>query len=92
MVERSEWKGKVTETKGMDARVVPMTDRLFDALQQHRHLRGERLLYTDAGESVTAKVLQKWMARAQKRAQLRATGAIHILRHTFCSPLRVSKG
>lgn len=86
-VEQSEWKGKVTETKGMEYRVVPMTQRLREALQAHRHLRGERVLYTDSGESVTAKVLQRWMAKAQRRAGLRANGAIHILRHTFCSHL-----
>lgn len=86
-VEQSEWKGKVTETKGMEYRVIPMTKRLKEALLAHRHLRGERVLYTDDGESVTAKVLQRWMAKAQRRAGLRANGAIHILRHTFCSHL-----
>ncbi len=86
-VERSEWKGMVTATKGMKYRVVPMTRRLHRALTAHRHLRGPRVLYTDAGETVTAKVLQKWIARAQHRAGLRATGALHIMRHTFCSHL-----
>ena len=71
----------------MKTRVVPMTQRLQKALTAFRHLRGDRVLYADSGESVTAKVLQKWMARAQRRANLRATGAIHILRHTFCSHL-----
>ena len=64
-VERSEWKGNVTETKGMEYRVVPMTRRLKDALAAHRHLKGERVLYTDHGETVTAKVLQKWMAKLE---------------------------
>lgn len=86
-VERSEWKTKTTETKGMKYRVVPMTKRLLKALTAHRHLRGERVLYADEGKPVSAKVLQKWMVRAQKRAGLRATGALHILRHTFCSHL-----
>lgn len=86
-IERSEWKGKVTETKGMEYRVVRMTTRLKDALAAHRHLKGDRVLYTDDGETVTAKVLQKWMAKAQKRAGLKASGALHILRHTFCSHL-----
>jgi hypothetical protein len=86
-VERSQWRTCVTETKGMKYRVVPMTKRLQTALAAHRHLRGERVLYTDDGETVTAKVLQKWMVKAQKRAGLRATGAMHILRHTFCSHL-----
>ncbi|RMH36311.1 MAG: site-specific integrase [Deltaproteobacteria bacterium] len=86
-VERSEWKGKVTATKGMECRVVPMTARLRAALARHRHLIGDRVLYTDAGAPVTAKVLQKWMAKAQRRAKLRATGGMHLLRHTFCSHL-----
>jgi integrase len=86
-VEQSEWKGKVTETKGRKYRVVPMTTRLRDALTAHRHLRGPRVLYTDEGETVTAKVLQNWVAKAQRRAELKHTGALHILRHTFCSHL-----
>lgn len=86
-IERSEWKGEVTATKGMKYRVVPMTKRLQQALAAHRHLKGDRVLYTDDGETVTAKVLQKWMAKAQKRASLKAGGALHILRHTFCSHL-----
>jgi integrase len=86
-IERSEWKGNVTETKGMKFRVVPMTTRLQAALASNRHLCGARVLYTDAGEQVTAKVLQKWMSRAQKRAQLKVGGALHMLRHTFCSHL-----
>ena len=36
---------------------------------------------------MTAKVLQMWMAKVQKRAGLKASGALHILRHTFCSHL-----
>lgn len=86
-VERSEWKAHVTETKGMKVRVIPMTRRLREALAAHRHLRGNRILYSDDGATVTAKVLQKWIAKAQQRAGLRASGALHILRHTFCSHL-----
>jgi site-specific recombinase XerD len=44
------------------------------------------VLYANGGSSVTARVLQKWMAQAQRRANLRATGAIHILRHVLQSP------
>jgi integrase len=86
-IERSEWKGQVTNTKGLKYRVVPLTKRLQAALTAHRHLRGDRVLYSDEGTSVTAKVLQNWMTRAQRRAGLRANGAMHILRHTFCSHL-----
>jgi integrase len=43
-IERSEWKGKVTETKGKKYRVVPLTQRLQKALTANRHLRGPRVL------------------------------------------------
>lgn len=86
-IQRSVWRGDVTATKGMEARVVPMTDRLRAALVAIRHLRGDRLLYTDAGEPATAKVVQKWMVRVQRKAGLKATGNLHVLRHTFCSHL-----
>jgi site-specific recombinase XerD len=46
------------------------------------------VLYTADGEPVTAKILRTWIGSAQRRAHLRvATGALHILRHTFCSHL-----
>lgn len=86
-VQRSEWKGEVTETKGMEARVVPMTQRLLQALKDNDHLVGDRVLYSTEMDRVTAKVIQKWMARAQKRAKLKANGGFHLLRHTFCSHL-----
>jgi site-specific recombinase XerD len=63
----------------------PFVQRLRAALAAHRHLRGDRVLYSDEGTSVKAKVLQNWMSRAQRRAGRRGNGAIHILRHTFCS-------
>lgn len=86
-VERSEWKGQVTATKGMKYRVVPLTERLCRALAANRHLRGPRVLYTDAGKTVTAKVVARWMAKAQRLAGLRPNGDLHVLRHTFCSHL-----
>jgi site-specific recombinase XerD len=36
---------------------------------------------------VTQVLLAKWMCRAQRKAGLKVTGGIHILRHTFCSRL-----
>jgi integrase len=78
----------VHETKGMECRVIPMTTRLRDALKAHKHLRGPRVLYDDDGSQVTARTLRTWLARAQKAAGLpKATGEVHILRHTFCSHL-----
>jgi integrase len=87
-VRRSEWEGHVTLPKGGRERQVIMTKRLAAALGANRHLRGDRVLWRDDGfPKVTQVLLAKWMRRAQRRAGLKATGAIHILRHTFCSRL-----
>lgn len=75
------------DTKGRETRVVPMTARLADALQRHRHLRGDRVLYTDAGEPFTPKALKRLLMKVQKRAGLKPHGNVHLLRHTFCSHL-----
>ena len=64
-----------------------MTDALLHALQAHRHLRGEHVLFGDDGRPATSFFLRKRLEAAQKRAGLRATGGFHILRHTFCSHL-----
>jgi integrase len=86
-VQRSSWNGHVTLPKGGRSRRLPLTERLCEALKAHRHLQGPRVLYCDDGTSPTNKVVRKWMERAQRRAMLPATGAYHILRHTFCSHL-----
>ncbi|HEV3194377.1 MAG TPA: tyrosine-type recombinase/integrase [Polyangiaceae bacterium] len=87
-VQRSVWKGIVDSPKSGRGRVIPMTDALADALLSHRHLCGERVFYDNAGQPVTEKILRGWLAAAQRRAGLQAaTGALHILRHTFCSHL-----
>jgi integrase len=88
LVELNQVGKHVHETKGMECRSVPMTDRLRAALKAHRHLRGPRVLYADDGAPATGRTLRTWMAAAQRRAGLpKATGELHILRHTFCSHL-----
>jgi integrase len=90
-VRRSEWKGQVTLPKGGRERQVNMTERLKAALTRSRHLRGDRVLWRDDDhEKVTAVLLAKWMRRAQRRAGLKVTGGLHILRHTFCSRLAMA--
>jgi integrase len=84
-IERSDWKGQVTATKGGRVRWVPMTVRLATALRQHRHLRGRRVLVQEDGEPLTQKIVQVQLKRAARRAQVRE--GVHILRHTFCSHL-----
>jgi site-specific recombinase XerD len=43
----------------------------------------------DGGHPVTTKALRGWLKRAQRRAQLEATGNLYTLRHTFCSHVAV---
>lgn len=91
-VERSEWQGQVTTTKGNRVRYVPMTERLHRALHQHRHLKHARVLCEPGGTPMRANTLAAVVERATRKAGL-ATGrkprhaGPHVLRHTFCSQL-----
>lgn len=88
LVELNQVGKNVHETKGMECRAVPMTGRLAAALKAHRHLRGARVLYDNDGSHVSARSLRTWLADAQRAAKLpKASGEVHILRHTFCSHL-----
>ncbi len=91
-VERSDWQGQVTTTKGNRVRYVPMTERLFKALQQHRHLKHARVLCESTAKPMRPNTLAAVVERATRKAGL-ATGrkprhaGPHVLRHTFCSHL-----
>jgi integrase len=90
-VRRSEWEGHVSSPKGRRERKVRLTARLKQALQDNWHLKTDRVLWRDDGfPGVTQVLLAKWMCRAQRRAGLKVTGGIHILRHTFCSRLAMA--
>jgi len=84
-VARSDWKGHVTATKSGRLRYVPMTIRLAEALRRHRHLKSARVVCGDDGGALTQKIVQCFVARAARRAEVRA--GVHMLRHTFCSHL-----
>jgi len=86
-VQRALYKGQVTLPKGGKPRIVPMTARLRAALQAHRHLRGDRVLYTDENKTPDRWWLKWALDVAERRAGLRRGGRVHILRHTFCSRL-----
>jgi len=85
-VERSDWRGCVTTTKGGRLRYVPMTTRLAEALRAHRHLRSERVLCQERGEP----------PHAEGRAGLRTAGGAqctpapcgrpHAARHVLFAP------
>lgn len=85
-VQRSAWRGQVGSPKGGRLRRVPLTVRLRVALQEHRHLRGPRVLYQDDGSPLTEGRVQGFVRRAAQRAGLENNGP-HMLRHTFCSHL-----
>ena len=85
-VERSDWKGQVTSTKGGRVRHVPTTVRLAGALRAHRHLRGARVLCQDNAAPLTQKIVQDHVRRAARVAKVKHEG-VHVLRHTFCSHL-----
>ncbi len=86
-IQRSVWRGKVSLPKGGRTRRVPLTEELRKTLKGLHHLKGPRLLYSNAGTELTKEVLTEWMSAAQRRAGLKANGGMHILRHTFCSHL-----
>jgi len=85
-VERSDWQGQVTSTKGNRVRWVPLTRRLAAALQQHRHLRNTRVLCRDNGRPFAEYHLVDLLRKVGRRANVRVNGP-HILRHSFCSHL-----
>jgi integrase len=89
----AEW--TIKKPKGGKGRTVPMTDALHEALQAHRrgHVRSialsqpEYVLCLDDGGIVPGHMLRDWLEAAQRRAGTKILGALHKLRHTFCSHL-----
>ncbi len=85
-VNRSVWRGMVTPPKGGRSRMVPLATRLHEALRQHRHLRGPRVLYTVRGRPPGTTTVRGWLSEVQHAAGFPTKGP-HCLRHTFCSHL-----
>jgi integrase len=85
-VERNDWRGQVTTTKGNRVRYVPLTRRLATALAKYRHLRGPRVISHPDGEPLAEYEMTDLLAKVGRRAKVRSNGP-HILRHTFCSHL-----
>lgn len=46
-----------------------------------------RVLYSEKGRELSNRTVRNWLGQAQRRAVLEDNGAIHMLRHTFCSHL-----
>jgi len=85
-VERSEWNGHVTTTKGGRLRYVPMTGRLVAGLRAHRHLQGARVLCREGGQPSLRRSCRTSFDGPRAARSCRGAG-IHMLRHTFCSHL-----
>ena len=81
VVQRNEYRGHVGTPKGGRSRRIHLTQRLLEALQEHRHLRSPRVF------AVTQKVMAGWVGRAERKAGLPVAHGLHKLRHTFCSHL-----
>ena len=63
-----------------------MTKRLAEALRQHRHKQGLRVLYEEQGATLTRHSLRRWLTATSREANVRYRSP-HCLRHTFCSHL-----
>ena len=85
-VERNDWRGQVSTTKGGRIRYVALTTRLWLALKAHRHMRGPRVLYRPDGRPFVEHQVVDLLKKVGRVAGLRIAGT-HILRHTFCSHL-----
>ena len=84
-IRHSDWRGKLTTPKNGRVRYVPLTERLFEALREYRHLRGPRVICKDDGRPLSRQSAWTRVWRAVRLAGV-PTG-VHILRHTFCSHL-----
>jgi site-specific recombinase XerD len=66
-----------------------MSQRLTAALKAARHLRGERVLCLADGAPITRDRVIKAVRGAQRVAGIEQ--GVHILRHTFCSPMAMKR-
>lgn len=85
-IQRGDWRGQISATKGGRLRYVPMTARLAAALHAHRHLRSPRVLCRPDGRPLNENAVRHLVMQAASRGKLRCSGP-HMLRHTFCSRL-----
>lgn len=86
-IRRAIWRGQVVVPKSGKGRDVPMTSRLSACLASQKHLVRDEVLYRDGGHLTTRSALNKWLMRCERVANLEPVGALHKLRHTFCSRL-----
>lgn len=86
-VRFQDWRGQLISTKGDRPRVIPMTNALARVMAELVRQDNRRLLVNDAGGPTSIQTLRTWASWAQRAAGLPHLGALHVLRHTFCSHL-----
>lgn len=92
---RSSTRGEVGPTKAGKERRVPLCDSLYNALKQHRHLKGDLVFCNHDGTPYSLWQLHERLWATCRKAGLRKI-RWHDLRHSFasqavmeCVPLRV---
>ena len=85
-VERNDWRGQVTSTKGGRLRHVRVPDRLLAALQAHGHLRGPRVLCQEDGRPLAEHMLTDILKRVAGRANMNVPGRSHPAAHVLFAP------
>src|SRR5262249_5337863 len=84
-VRRNVWRDQIGTPKGGRPRGIPMTTRLFEALQAIQHERGVRVFCSAEGTPLTeGKMQMLW--RLCKKSEVREI-SWHTLRHTYSSHL-----
>ncbi|MCH9684611.1 MAG: site-specific integrase [Deltaproteobacteria bacterium] len=78
--------GEIGTPKNGCTREVPLNDKATEALQQHRHLRGEFVFCRDDGSLLDQHACRYPLRRAWRKAGIPTLGW-HDLRHTFASHL-----
>ncbi len=92
-IRRSVWQRnnreapEVTRPKNGRERMVPLTMRLAAALQEHRHLKGSRVLCHPDGSALNQDKVRNLLEAALRLANIPIVRPVHKLRHTFCSHL-----
>lgn len=97
-IDRAVWHDKKDVSaeatpKGNRGRIVPLHPELGEALKAYRRAcpsLDDRVLPNGDGRDLTYKSIRRAIERAQRRAGLEVTGAVHVLRHTFCSHLAIA--
>lgn len=73
--------------KGWTSRVVPLSERLVEALERVvRNLRDPHVLLDDDGEPLTRRMVGQRFGKVKAEAGLEH-GSFHATRHTFCTRL-----